>query len=421
MAADDGARLRPPSIGEAEALAAPTSGAMTNPRAAREAAAMLAADDATRRAGELAAQWRGAIEASRLGAKRADGRDAVDHALERIAARAAGRELPIATPWRSVDAALGGGLWPGFHVLVGGTGAGKSQWALDLGLGAATTQGVPVLYLALELDTFGMVCRGLAAVTREQVHSGPHWSALYTGDALRPQQIMPHGVEGAATTLRGLPFHVIEAEAHGFSYADVAVALDGFRAIYPKEKHPRALVVLDFLQLVSSPAGAREDLRERIGKAAYQCRVAARKHNATVIALSSTARQDKKDNPLVVKRDGGAPVLWPLHDLVGLGKESGDVEYSADSVMVMCREQWEGTEPPPGGSLVHLAVAKLRAGKGSWCALTFDGTTFSPAPDGAAATTSAAPKAPAAAPTSKGAKGRPRAVPPPSDNEGDDE
>lgn len=390
MAADDGARLRPPSIGEAEALAAPTGGAKAKTRAGAAPAE------------DPAAAWRGAIEASRLGAKRPDGRDAVDHALERIAARAEQRELPIATPWHSVNVAHGGGLWPGFHVLVGGTGAGKSQWALDLGLGAAATQGVPVMYLALELDTFGMVCRALAAVTREQVHSGPQWSALYTGAALQPD--MPHGVEAAADTLRAIPFHVIEADAHGFTHAEVADALAGFRALYPVEAHPRALVVLDFLQLVSSPEGAREDLRERIGRAAYQCRVGARKHNATVIALSSTARKYGDNNPMIVTRDEqGGPKRAPLHDLVGMGKESGDVEYSADSVMVMCREPWEGTEPPPGGSLVHLAVAKLRAGTGSWCTLTFDGTTFADAPDGAAAPAEVSP-----APSKGKGRGGPR-------------
>ena len=71
----------------------------------------------------------------------------------------------------------------------------------------------------------------------------------------------------------------------------------------------------------------------------------------------------------------GAPVRAALHELVGLGKESGDVEYSADGVLVLCREPWEASKPQ-GGKVVHLAVAKLRAGEGSWCALRFDGTVF---------------------------------------------
>jgi len=402
MASEDGVTFKPPaSIGRAEAIG--TTGAQ--PAAARPAA-------------DAGGAWRERIAADRLGAKGADGRSAIDKAVERIAARGEGRERPIPTPWRGVNDALGGGVWPGFHVLVGGTGAGKSQWALDLAIGAATEHGIPVLYLALELDTFGMVCRALAADVRARLGGGPQWSALYTGAAAR--EGMPAGVPDAADALRTIPFHVIEADAHGFAHDQLADALDGFRALYPREAHPRALVVLDFLQLMGSPEGAREDLRERIGRAAYQCRIAARKHNVAVVALSSTARRPANDNPLVVTRDEQkAPRRAAFHELVGLGKESGDVEYSADSVMVMCREPWDAP-PPADRSLVHLAVAKLRAGVAAWCALRFDGTTFTDATVEASAAPGAKPSRPASAKPSVKPSGRrgPQAVP---DDGGDDE
>lgn len=349
--------MTPPSLGREEEI--PTAPAAQRP-------AQPAAVDGPRLTADV-------IASRRLGAKGPDGLSPIASALARIEARRSKRERPVATPWNGVNEALGGGLWPGFYVLVGGTGAGKSQWALQLGLHAAGAEGggVPVLYLALELDTFGMVCRALSAVAHEQGVHAPPWSALY------------RGAEGVATpggetvdALAALPFHVVEADAHGFGHDEIADAVAAFRALYPRESHPSALVVLDFLQLVSSPPDAREDLRERISHAAYQCRVAARTHDVAVLALSSTARRVGENNPMIVTRgEGDAPKRAALHDLVGMGKESGDVEYSADGVLVLCREPWEASKPQ-GGKVVHLAVAKLRAGEGSWCALRFDGTVF---------------------------------------------
>ncbi len=380
MAADDGARLRPPSIGEAEALAAPTSGAMTNPRAAREAAAMLAADDAAKVAA--------AIRGNTWGARDEHGATFAQRLAGRVEARRSGRERPVPTPWRSVNDALGGGLWPGFHVIVGATGAGKSQLAMGASLHAAEAAGVPVLYVALELDAFGLYCRAIATLAWGTVFDGngspasPQWSDLYTGRADVP--------EDAARRLEALPFHWVEPPPFGMAYDAIRPAVDALRAEHAGRGYVGpVMVVVDFLQLVASPENAREDLRERIGRAAYQCRAIARDCNAVVIALSSTARQPPGNSPLVVKRDDDGDLnLAALHELVGLGKESGDVEFSADSVMVLCRELWEGDSPPKGGTRVHLAVAKLRAGVPSWCTLAFGGTTFA---DASAAARAAAP------------------------------
>lgn len=359
-----------------------------------------------------AALARAMLAANRWGATTDDGRTVAQRLAERAEARRDGRERAIATPWPSVNAALGGGLWPGFHVVVGATGAGKSQWALQLAVHAAKAEGVPALYLALELDAFGLYCRAASLVSwgRVQDASGkpcaPRWSELSTGKATAPGFV--------AAELGALPLHWCEAPPHGFPYDALAPHVAALRAQYPGHAGP-VVVVVDFLQLVSSPDGAREDLRERIGRAAYACRAIARDMNAAVIALSSTARRPpEKHNPLTVDRgDDGAYRRANLHDLVGLGKESGDVEYSADSVMVLCRETWPDDEPPPkGGRRVHLAVAKIRAGEPSWCVLAFQGgTRFVDAPEdeapaeGEGPVTSSAPAKPRRGARRRGAKG----------------
>lgn len=352
-----------------------------------------------------AAATRAALAANSWGAPTPDGATVAHQLAARVEARRSGRERAVATPWASVNEALGGGVWPGFHVIVGATGAGKSQLALQLAVhGARGAEHIPALYVALELDAFGLFCRTAALVSRGRVRdaegkpAAPAWSDLYTGKAELPPFVV--GELGA------LPFHWCEAPPHGFSYEQLAPAVEALRAQYPAHTGP-VTVVLDFLQLVSSPDGTREDLRERIGRAAYACRALARDCNAVVIALSSTARRPPGDKTLSVEvNDKGEYARAVLNDLVGLGKESGDVEYSADSVMVLCRESWpEGEPPPKGGRRVHLAVAKLRAGTPAWAVLAFDGTRFIDAPADASVGAASAP-APVAPPPPRKGKGR---------------
>ena len=356
---------------------------------------------------------RKAIAANSWGASTDGGQTVVQRMAARVEARRTGRERAVATPWESVNSILGGGLWPGFHVIVGATGAGKSQIALQLALHAAKAEGIPCLYLALELDGFGLFCRASALVSQGRQFPPVQWSELYTGKAPLPLF--------AAGELGALPFHWCEAPPHGFPYDDVLPAIEAVCSLYPNHKGP-VFVVLDFLQLVASPPGVREELRERIGRAAYQCRGAARDMNAVVIALSSTARPSKgASDPLyVTPSENGRVKLPPLHDLVGLGKESGDVEYSADSVLVLCREAWpkgDGgkAERPKGGTRVHIGAAKLRAGVPGWAHLSFNGTSFATAPEPA---TDAAPsndsEPPAVVPAEPRKRSAKRSAPPPT-------
>jgi hypothetical protein len=67
---------------------------------------------------------------------------------------------------------------------------------------------------------------------------------------------------------------------------------------------------------------------------------------------------------------------------VGLGKESGEIEFAADSVMALVAEPWRDQDSagqacaPKDGTHVHLAVAKVRAGSSRWVEMRFDGGSF---------------------------------------------
>ena len=97
--------------------------------------------------------------------------DLVVEALGRMRRRAQGIEKPIPLPWEHLGERLSGGLWPGCHVLVGNTGTGKSQWALQVVLHAAR-QGVPCLYVGLELGKVDLVARLLGLMSNKK------WSRL---------------------------------------------------------------------------------------------------------------------------------------------------------------------------------------------------------------------------------------------------
>jgi hypothetical protein len=336
---------------------------------------------------------------------------ALPGAVELLEARARREVLPVPMylfPWGAVshverqrwtdaEEMLGGGLWPGLWMLVGATGTGKTQLALALSLGAAL-HGCPVAYVGLELDNVGIVARLLGLLSRRP------WSDLYLGKPAHTggPLIEVEAVRTAAGRLEDLPILLVEGGPMGWApdrLADVGrelAALAAARGIDTKKRPP--LVVLDFLQLVGDPDGDTRGLpvRERIQRASYQARELARSLGVVVIAVSSTSRENAKNLRI---EDGALP--WPS-ELVGTGKESGEIEYSADGVLVMCgHASGIGNDGGDGGpDLVSLAVAKLRAGKVGWLHLEFNGHAHRPASDGRIAALEAAREA---AETSPGA------------------
>ncbi len=346
-----------------------------------------AAEEAARREAEARAKEAAKLEELRVGAFAGEAFDLFER-------RRDGQDLPVPLPpkWTRVATELRGGLWAGCYVLVGGTGVGKSQWAFEVAYHAVTRDPdpVPVLYVGLELDRAGVVARLTALGMHGRTANGDGspvkvpWSDLYLGDGAALAAVAgPVGAE-VRGKLDAAPFYLVTGEAlGGWSYADLPGLVAGLRARHPTGP---ALVIVDFLQLVGSPPDVREELRERIGKAAYMGRMEARKHGVSVLLLSATARSAY---PLFAgegKVDGGAVQALGTGDpgrFLGTGKESGEVEYSADGVIALCRGSWKAPDtlnPNPPPPAVWLAVAKSRTGRArgctGWAELRFDGTSF---------------------------------------------
>jgi replicative DNA helicase len=306
-------------------------------------------------------------------------------ALQEMERRATGEIGPVVMPWPALNERLGGGLWPGLHVLTGTTGSGKTQLALQIACSAARrfateragdergTGGAPVLYVALELSKTELVARVLALLTSELEGRGGRgvmWSDLYLG---RNREGLRKAAEKCGPVLETLPLRIEEAPAGAWTASRLSGRAAAMRAMYRRTP----LVVLDYLQIVG-PENDRQDLRACIRSAALAARNVARE-GAAVLLLSSVSRENAK---LLGPGDEG---IRPEHaapgkggsdpaSLVGLGKESGEIEFSADSVLALVRETFR-----QGGTPMHLAAAKVRAGKPGWVSLSFDGTIFSPA------------------------------------------
>lgn len=265
----------------------------------------------------------------------------VEGMLETMWARRTGQEAALGTPWAPVDALLGGGLWPGMYVLVGGTGSGKTQWAVQVAVEAAR-RGKAALYLALELSRQDLAARVMGTL------SGVAWSRILRGtlDDVEVAQVME-----AARAAEQLPFHTECGPPFGYGAETLASRA---WALKP------SLIVIDYLQLCAGRHG--EEPRNAVGRVSYVARALARDLGAVVLVLSSTARANYAT---LVNNPETDPV-----DLVGLGKESGEIEYAADGVMVLARN----AEPRRGRVLV---LAKNRHGPVGRADLEWNGHTFS--------------------------------------------
>ena len=210
------------------------------------------------------------------------------------------------------------------------------------------------------------------------------WSHLWTGKA---GATYLERIQAAAPRLADLPFHYEVARPHGFPPSAIQSAVEAMRATYPETDGPGSrplLAVVDFLQLVGDEPENEQELRIRIGRAAYVLRDLSNRLSVAVQRISSIAREHYK-LPTMLRTlaglewdtdENGCPINRRILNpdaIIGVGKESGDIEFSADSVSVVVRvpETWDGK-----GSDAVFATAKGRATGANWSPLHFTGFRY---------------------------------------------
>ena len=312
---------------------------------------------------------------NRSALKRMD--EAWDPTFQRIYRITEGLEKPVPTPWKGLNKALNGGLWPGLTMLVGNSSAGKSQFSIQLAY-EAVSNGFPTAYIMLEGSVDALNCRISGLVTHKP------WSDILRGKL--PVTEIKHIQQTGLKAIQGKPFHVVEGPPYQFSYNELENVIKELKECYIQETSFKEgvaqkpiLVILDYLQLIGGNNGFRsDDVRSRIQQAAYGCYRLARENHAVIITISSTARAHYEILNGKVKRNRAGEPLEPLlgegdpDRLMGLGKESGETEYGSDNVLVLCQNKEDVQHPLSK----WIAIAKQRAGKRTWIPVTFDGCRF---------------------------------------------
>lgn len=122
------------------------------------------------------------------------------------------------------------------------------------------------------------------------------------------------------------------------------------------------LIVVDYLQLISSPPesrGSKQNESVRVAEISRAFKLLAKEHGIPVVVLSQLNRE-------VEHRQGGRPQLSDLRD-------SGAIEQDADMVMFIHRKMRATEDGEPPDNSAELVIAKHRAGPTAIIPLYFEG------------------------------------------------
>jgi replicative DNA helicase len=271
----------------------------------------------------------------------------IDLYLERLTLRHTG-QAPLFLPsgFPRLDAALPGWLSQDHLIILAGRpGMGKSLWAQQLAEQVAQ-RGHTVWYISLEMGALDLIERGLAR------HSGLPLSVLQTGTLTRGQW------ETLKTAVRAYAQWPLWFEdAPTLSPERLFEKRQALTAALTSQKAPPlGLIVVDYLQLMSSPTAANRTLE--IGHITVALKRMAREAHVPVLALSQLSRTTEN-------RPQRRPLLTDL-------RESGNIEQDADKVLLLYREDYYAPTKPPTGR-AELNVAKNRHGPTLTHAMRFDG------------------------------------------------
>ncbi len=248
--------------------------------------------------------------------------------------------MGLETGLKTLDQMLNG-LGQGLHVLAAGPGVGKTTLALQWGLECARA-GVAVVYVSYENSPQNLTLKLLASgagVSASDIERG-------YGDSA--------SLEAAAEKLRPALERMVIVEGNG----NLSVGQIQGRVRQAQNESGRAevFVVVDYLQRAAHQKGY-DQLRHSVSALAGELREMANRTGGAVLAISSQNRSGGDYGKGI-----GAANLDSL-------KESGDLEYSADTAMFLTADG-EGKATAPARAM-KLVVLKNRFGATGVVSLIF--------------------------------------------------
>jgi replicative DNA helicase len=258
--------------------------------------------------------------------------DMMQPTLDEIeATRERGSEMTgVPTGFKDLDRLLNG-LSPGQLIIVAGRpGLGKSTAACDFVRNAAIRSKDAAAIFSLEMSKVEIVMRMLSAESRVPLH------------VLRSGQLSDDDWTKLARCMGEI------AEAPIFVDDSPAMNLMQIRskARRLKQRHDLKLIVVDYLQLMSSPKRT-ESRQQEVSELSRGLKLLAKEVECPVIAVSQLNRGPEQ-------RQDKRPQLSDL-------RESGSIEQDADVVILMHRDDYYDKESVRAGE-ADFIVAKHRNG-----------------------------------------------------------
>lgn len=236
----------------------------------------------------------------------------------------------VPTGFTDLDNTLAGLQKSDLIILAARPSMGKTSLAMNITQNIAVQQKVPVLFFSLEMSKEQLVDRLLAAEADIDA-----W-ALRTGK-LRDEDFERLG--HAMGSLSEAPIYIDDTPS--------ITALEmRTKARREAQKHPLGLIVVDYLQLMSSGSGTDNRVQE-ISEISRGLKALGRELNVPVLALSQLSRSVESRTPQIPQ----------LSDL----RESGSIEQDADVVLFIYREDYYNPETERQ-NLADILIKKHRNG-----------------------------------------------------------
>jgi replicative DNA helicase len=237
---------------------------------------------------------------------------------------------------------LTNGLHSGQMIVIAARPAiGKSTLALDLARAAALKHGLTTVMFSLEMSRNEITMRLLSAEARVPLH------AMRTGQM----------GEDDWTRLARRMSEVVDSPLFIDDSPNMSLMEIRAKCRRLKQRHNLRLVIVDYLQLMSSPKRV-ESRQQEVSEMSRSLKLLAKELDVPVIAISQLNRGPEQRND---KR----PLLSDL-------RESGSIEQDSDVVILLHREDAYEPESPRAGE-ADLIVAKHRNGPTATVTVAFQG------------------------------------------------
>ena len=260
--------------------------------------------------------------------------------IEAIGSRGGGM-AGVPTGFADLDS-LTNGLHPGQMIVIAARPAiGKSTLALDLARAAAVKHRLATVIFSLEMSRNEITMRLLSAEARVALH------AMRTGQM---------GEEDWTRLARRMS-EVVDAPLFIDDSPNMSMMEIRAKCRRLKQRQDLKLVIVDYLQLMSSPRRI-DNRQQEVSEMSRSLKLLAKEIDVPVIAISQLNRGPEQ-------RTDKRPMLSDL-------RESGSIEQDSDVVILLHREDAYERESPRAGE-ADLIVAKHRNGPTATVTVAFQG------------------------------------------------